>query len=738
MKLIKSTLASPPAMAKNCLSCASYINCKDPHKSVLFKCSSYRAGPNGGLDSMKRLFGELQLDTPSRGDLILPMPTPILDSADDFDIFAVVNKALSKKTLVSPDLKIDDSDFELGKNFFDFAISEKGLNVKPFVAQALIAIRLFGEYCPRCSDTDYFDSYKVDDTYTTLRKKICLLEHGVCPSCKTTQAKLYAKEKLILYQELAVSAGQRSGKSALVAMLVAYIMHRLIKLQNPNSVYGVQRSEILRGTFVALTYAQAKETLWDPFLGNVLESPWFKEYHAMLNMHQERTGDVLYKLNETYITYNHRRIAIYPSGPDERTLRGRTRWISVIDELGWFDNGASTNKVKMGARGVYQALERSLRTLRSSAENLWDRGHTEIPSGYFLNVSSPSSVRDKIMELVRQSQGSKKILGLIRPTWEMNPNVTRKHLAEEFRTDPVMAQRDYGAQPPLTSNAFLTKGMVQGVVNDKPNYIKLVHKNKVSKKTGDSSRYATIEKLRKSRKASCLALDAGYVNNSFAFAVGSLAAHREPRIDIVGEVMPMPGIRLNFSRIYKNIIVPIIEQRNVQLLCADRWNSIKILSDAEEEHDIQTRQYSLKYADMRMFKDYIENGQIKLPDPKRKLEEILEYTHSEYPGCFNGDPIGHFYLQLLTVQDTGSSVIKGDQLTDDMVRATMLCTRMLLDDDYEELWTRDAAPEIPTARDLASLGTSRGYSGGGKSQGGGMGLSQMQMNSLGVRRTRQG
>lgn len=729
-------LVAPP-LSKNCLSCASYLKCKDPHKSVLFKCGSYRAGPNGGQDAMQRLFGELELEAPARADLILPISAPIIEESDDFDIFAVVNKALSKRTLVSPDLRIDDSDFELGKNFFEFAVSDKGLKVTPFVAQALIAVRLFGEYCPRCSDNDYFDNYKVDDTYDKLRSKICFLEHGVCPSCNATQAKLYRKEKLNIYQELAVSAGQRSGKSALVAMLVAYLMHRMLKLQNPNSVYSVQRSEILRGTFVALTYAQAKETLWDPFLGNVMESPWFREYHDMLNMYQERTGEILYKLNETYITYNHRRLAIYPSGPDERTLRGRTRWLSVIDELGWFDNGAGTNKVKMGARGVYQALERSLRTLRSAAQDLWERGHTEVPTGYFLNVSSPSSVRDKIMELVRQAQGSKKILGLIRPTWEMNPKVTRKHLDEEFRIDPIMAMRDYGAQPPLTSNAFLTKGMVTPSVGDKPNFIKLVHKNKVSKKTGDTSRYAVIDKIKHSQKGSCLALDAGYVNNSFAFAVGTLDGHREPRIDIVGEIMPVPGIRLNFSRIYSSVIVPIIKARNVQLLCADRWNSLKILSDAEEELDIQTRQYSLKYSDMRLFKDYLENNQITLPNPKRTLDDILEYTHSEYPGCFNGDPIGHFYLQLLTVQDTGSSVIKGDQLTDDMVRATMLCTRMLLEDDYEELWAKTGAPEVVPQRDLASLGVSRGYSGGG-SGGGSSAVGQNAMQALGVRRTRQG
>jgi intein/homing endonuclease len=66
-----------------------------------------------------------------------------------------------------------------------------------------------------------------------------------------------------------------SGKSAIVAMCCAYLLHKQLKLQKPNEVYGLLPANVLHGTFVALTYKQAAETLWEPFLAYITDSPWF-------------------------------------------------------------------------------------------------------------------------------------------------------------------------------------------------------------------------------------------------------------------------------------------------------------------------------------------------------------------------------------------------------------------------------------------------------------------------------
>jgi hypothetical protein len=418
------------------------------------------------------------------------------------------------------------------------------------------------------------------------------------------------------------------------------------------------------------------------------------DYHAMLTEQAARTGEDLFKFKDTFLLYKHRRLFIYPAGPDKRILRGRTRVFGSIDELGWFDNEANSKKIKTSAEEVYTAIENSLATVRGEAEALLKRGFNDVPTGYFFNISSPSSVRDKITELVKHAQGSDVIFGLNKATWEMNPKLPFKSKVIQgyFKKNPVNAMRDFGAQPPLTSNPFIgSSDVVSNCIVGKRNPISITYATKKAKdKT--ITRYAYINKLKKSGKPCVLALDAGHVNNSFACCVARLQdpdaeEKKVVIIDLLVEIQPLPGMRLNYSRIYEEIILPIIDDRNVQLLGADRWQSIKILSDAEEDAAIQTKTYSVKYADLQQFKSYMEDEQVVLPQLESdSVEEVLKYDHNSYPNCFKTRPVDHFVLQCLTVQDTGSQVLKGDNLTDDLFRASALATSLLLDPENAALW----------------------------------------------------
>jgi intein/homing endonuclease len=589
--------------------------------------------------------------------------------------------------------------------------------------------------CPRCSDSKWINKHKVDESLGELRDRLQLLVRGKCPKCKARKSELVADKELNYYYEAAIVAGQRSGKSAWIGMMSAYLTHWLLMLQNPNEIYGLMSSNILHGTFVALTYAQAKDTLWEPYYGYLTDSPFFTQYHAMLTDCGNKYGEELHKLKDTFVLYRHRKLLTYPAGPDKRTLRGRTRYLAVIDELGWFDNSASQTKVKMNANEVYIALERSLLTVRAAANKIIKRGFDNVPSGYFLNISSPSSVRDKIMELARQAQGSRKILGLIKPTWEMNPTVTREDLEEEFKKDPVAAMRDYGAQPPLTSNPFIgSRTTIEQCFHKKTNPCSISYSTKKAK-DGTQTLYAYFNKLKRSGKASILAIDAGYSNNSFACAIGHLMDDRYPIFTVLVEIQPLPGIPINYSLVYTNILKPLIEKRNVKFLVADRWNSLKVLADAAEDFpDIQTEQYSLKYQDMVMFKECLQDQQTNMPLPEISVDDILAYPHGEYPSFFKSMPVAHCILQLLTIQDTGTQVIKGDQLTDDLARAMMLGHAILTDENYLQYFAVADEQEATPGIDITQMGVYKGASGGTSSKSGGM--SSSQGSNLGISRSR--
>lgn len=799
-----------------------------------------------------------------------------------------------------------------------------------------------------------------------------------------------------------------SHNSACVGgMYAPYITHKILKMQKPNSVYRLPSSNVLHGTFVALTYAQAKETLWEFYYGTLVESPWFQQYHALLRHYEDKYGEKIFKFNDTFVQYRHRSFLGYPAGPDKRVLRGRTRvfaclsgdslvstnrglipikndfvgatvdmggnnrtvvghaptgfkkvfklklmngleikatgdhkirvytggryrWTELldlkdtsqvvcslggefperyfipnwgrltldiaeflgyfvscgsyendvialnfetrelrdaaiilvsrilkteevkcnvadnyiefreaklvalfiylgiprdwehnklvpeainlaprnhvtlflsaatrryvlptvfstdskplsqgiqllfirlgygcertgdnfnfitiaetqtkrwsieykgpnkpkpckvpqfdktklytsmvesieymgmanvydiqvdaqdhaftangivvhnsIDELGWFDNSKDNKKVKINAKEVYIALERSLLTVRTAASKLIKSGYDDVLHGHFLNVSSPSSQRDMICELTRNAVDSRTIYGIIRPTWMMNPTITREDLNEEYNKDPVAAERDYGAEPPLSNNPFIqSQAHLDKVMEgNKGNGIVIKHyQNKT--RDGFYSRYAKIVKCRRCSQPSLLAIDAGHTNNSFACVVGRLSEDGLTKIDLYVEIMPRPGIPLNYTLIYDHIIVPLFEERNIQVLLADRWNSLKLLSDSEVYHDITAKQYSLKYSDLWNTKTAIEQQEILLPSLPKDLtvEEALLFDQDEYPRCFEYKPVEHFCLQALTVQDTGSSVIKGDgDLTDDIWRAMALAHWGIQDEQF--------------------------------------------------------
>jgi hypothetical protein len=222
-----------------------------------------------------------------------------------------------------------------------------------------------------------------------------------------------------------------------------------------------------------------------------------------------------------------------------------------------------------------------------------------------------------------------------------------------------------------------------------------------------------------------LALDAGYTNNSFAFAVGHLKGPSRPVIDCVGEVIPLPGIPVNYTYMYRALISQLFAYQNIVLLAADRWNSLKILSDAEADFGVQKVQHSLKYLEMQLYKSYMLDGEILIPKTTMPIEEILKYNQGDYPNCFLGKPEDHFALQLLTVQDTGSQVIKGDRLTDDIARASMLCFQQLMDENNAELLS-GPVKEIAQRVDITQMAVGRQYSGGGgNSAGFGGGMSNL-------------
>jgi hypothetical protein len=189
---------------------------------------------------------------------------------------------------------------------------------------------------------------------------------------------------------------------------------------------------------------------------------------------------------------------------------------------------------------------------------------------------------------------------------------------------------------------------------------------------------------------SVMTLDAGYSDNSFGLSIVSRKdASKRVKVEVLLEIAPDKGETvLNHGKIYREVISPLIKEFNVGMLVTDRWQNIKLLDDAAEDHQIITLSYSLRYADFTDYRSYMLEGAIELPQleiPKLTLVRLKRMAQESYPHGFRGKPVAHLVYQHLTVKDLGRTVDKGDDLTDDLFRALVLGTSHVLDD---KLWER--------------------------------------------------
>lgn len=410
-----------------------------------------------------------------------------------------------------------------------------------------------------------------------------------------------------------------------------------------------------------------------------------------------------------------------------------TRVFVSVDEIAYFDADKDSNKVKINAYEVYDALVNSLLTVRGAADALIGRGFDDVLPAYAMNVSSPTAKNDMIHVLLERAKESQSIYGIHRPTWEVNPNLKRdsKVIIDAYRKDPESAEKNYGANPPLIANPFLAnhKFIMDTEDTSRKNPIRLVTRFINSKKLGQSQMYAQIEKIKKSGRPSILAIDAGEKDNSFSMCGGTIDEDFNLNVDLVCEIIPLPGYRINFTKVYSEVILPIMQARNVKVLLADRWNSRTFLSDAESDmgnpdDDSETpsfiaKQYSLKYVDMVGVRTRMEQGQVRLPKSEIKVNSLIDALDSNYRDFYHEKPIAHLYKQMFTIRDQLKGVGKGDGYTDDNWRAMALLLWGLMEEEFMALLM--AEPMDMTLARPNALAASKLGAGGGMSVGNGGG-----------------
>jgi len=619
---------------------------------------------------------------------------------DEFDIVKLMAESKDPDTGLFRDMKIDDRDLAHGGSYYDFAFNIIGKDAHPpWMVQMWIGLMLFGEVCPRCSnkkwlDLDWFvEHVPKDKPSVDIKEGLEVLHHGKCSKCKTFKWELIEKHGLNNYTELVNVLGQRSGKSSSAAGYAAYHTHRMLKFPRlADLTTAMQRSTELTTTFVSLTYDKAFAVLWTPYRNIINESSWFDQLHEMLDYYGNKYGTELYRKKDEFIKYFHRGLKMYPTNPKSQTLRGDTRIMALIDELGLFPLPSGNDEEdetsdRANSDEAHKSLTNSLVTAQSIQIALLKEGKN-CPPALMLGVSSPISVRDKVMRLLadsRTEEGRKQILGVNLPTWKVNPAIDRDSpfIKMKYALNAEKAERDFGANPPRVHQTFLKPGSVPFTLFKGKNTHVLQHRH-----DEPGFVYGKLVKVYTPRYPSVVTIDAGHTNNSFTLTAGHFDfAQQKTVISTVLECMAYDGRKIDFNRMYLEVILPVLRDVNAVALIADQWQSLDILSRAradmgkymengKEKDRCLTKQYSPRRFDFDALTTMMENGSIILPYiPEKDYRQVAAGEYIEFK-TLREQPMKHLLLQMLTVVDGGHKKCptKGPGFTDDIYRALVLQT----------------------------------------------------------------
>jgi len=358
-----------------------------------------------------------------------------------------------------------------------------------------------------------------------------------------------------------------------------------------------------------------------------------------------------------------------------------------LDELGWFMG--SDGSMKLDPDGVYEALDNSLMTVQTASRKLFKK-FPDIPTAVGMYISSPSSKTDKSMRLYKQSLTSSRLFGFHASTWEFNPNITKEDLQQKYNEDPIAAERDFGANPPFGISPYIKgpSSLVNVFSSNKNVFINKGYKV-LEGSLNESLLYPKISFAQKHTYPSILSIDCSYNNNSFACVLSHLELdeNNDKKFVVSGiiEIVPVP-YPISFVSVYEKVICRIIENYNVILVIFDRWQSIDLSQRIFKDYGINSFWYSVKYVEFELFKAEVYGETAQFPKLESDLEELIELD-TEMSSLTTLKPCNHFFLQLLMCKDTGRMVTKGDDVTDDILRAVILGYAVINKDEYIELFT---------------------------------------------------
>ena len=284
-----------------------------------------------------------------------------------------------------------------------------------------------------------------------------------------------------LFEEYMLVCGKKGGKTFLTVCMNLILVYKLLLIPNI-----FKKFELIPQDVYLLNTCAGKTQSMDVYLnqvkGMLTLSPFLNRFVKAINR-----DEVIFRIP------NHDTSIILKAQSSRSTSSlGYLTYSVTFDELAWFQDSAN----RITSKEVYSALFPNIKPFNGF--------------GYSFILSSPSTTNSWFYSHYEFALKSKTKMVIKKATWEMNPNITRESLEEEFQRDPDKAAMDYGAEfVENIGGAFTVEAVERALVLD--------------------NRDITVS----DKRMRMIALDPGLKHDAYALAMGYIDNNFKVYIDYV-------------------------------------------------------------------------------------------------------------------------------------------------------------------------------------------------------------
>ena len=381
---------------------------------------------------------------------------------------------------------------------------------------------------------------------------IWFLEHlchvKLFPAQKEILSEFYGKN----YKRMILLCGMRSGKSSLASMIVAYEFFKLYVMREPAKKFGLMKNQPIFISVVATSERQAEDAV-------------FANVRSLIEGCEFFGSDV--RVKSLMVECRRKNIYVRTLSSWATTAVGRTNKCVVFDELAMFEDTS-------GKRGAWEVYTR----LSKSTDTFGDEGKV-------IAISSPKHPNDIIMTLYRRHREDPSTLTLLKPTWEMNPNLTREQLMEEYKFDMASFWRDYACQPQATNALQFPEG------------VELVERNRIM----DVDR----------GRVRVMAIDPAVKNDAFGIAVGYVDVDGGIVVDGVTRFVREDKAYISPTEV-REFITDVVRRLNVAVLITDVWMFPELIEYCENELGLLVVKHIVSKADYDRWRELMLSGKLRV------------------------------------------------------------------------------------------------------------------------------